>query len=62
MPSRDRIGELPSHGTLAVYCQTGRRAARAVSLLEREGYRAVLVADEFENWSREEEAATAAMQ
>ena len=42
-----RLEELPHDQPLVVYCLTGGRAAAAVSLLERNGYRAAAVNDLF---------------
>ncbi len=39
----DRLDELPRDGRLLVSCASGRRASRAASLLEREGFEVVVV-------------------
>ena len=45
-----RLAELPNDQPLVVYCLTGGRAAAAVSLLERHGYRAAAVNDLFAHY------------
>ena len=49
----DRLDEVPIDRTVLVYCATGRRAARAVPLLEREGVEAIVVDDNLAEWNRE---------
>jgi hydroxyacylglutathione hydrolase len=53
---RDRV---PQGGPLLVYCNSGARAAAAVSMLEHLGVDAVLVNDQFANYRRAEQAAGA---
>ncbi|MEZ4423404.1 MAG: rhodanese-like domain-containing protein [Gemmatimonadota bacterium] len=48
---RLREGEVPKDREVLVYCRTGARAAPATALLERDGYRAVYVDDEFAAWA-----------
>ena len=45
-----QLGQLPAKTPLLVYCNSGARAASAVSLLEREGFQAIDVNDEFANY------------
>lgn len=45
-----RLDALPQRSTLLVYCNSGARAAGAVSLLERHGYDAIEVDDRFTNY------------
>jgi hydroxyacylglutathione hydrolase len=45
-----RVDELPSDRPLAVHCESGGRAASAVSLIEKAGRNAVLVDDDFALW------------
>ncbi|MCL4219773.1 MAG: MBL fold metallo-hydrolase [Phycisphaerales bacterium] len=44
----DRLEEVPKGETIYVTCRTGKRSARAVSLLEKHGYKAVNVAGGWE--------------
>lgn len=56
----EHLDEVPDGGTLLVHCASGARAAAATALLERHGYRAILVDDTFSTWrelSRQEAAA-----
>jgi hydroxyacylglutathione hydrolase len=50
---RERLDEIPRKKPVFVHCGTGKRAASAVSLLEREGWRAILVDGRFEEWEAE---------
>ncbi len=45
-----RLAEIPGGQEILVHCATGVRAAAAVSLLEREGYRVVHVRGDFDAW------------
>jgi hydroxyacylglutathione hydrolase len=45
-----QLGQLPAKTPLLVYCNSGARAAAAVSLLEREGFQAIDVNDPFANY------------
>jgi hydroxyacylglutathione hydrolase len=45
-----QLGQLPAKTPLLVYCNSGARAAAAVSLLEREGFQAIDVNDQFANY------------
>jgi hydroxyacylglutathione hydrolase len=47
-----RIADLPKDRPIVVHCLTGGRAAAAVSLLERHGYRAATVNDLFDRYRR----------
>jgi hydroxyacylglutathione hydrolase len=51
---------LPPDASVMVYCNSGARAAAAVSLLERLGYDAVEVNDLFANYRRTEHQSGAA--
>jgi hydroxyacylglutathione hydrolase len=46
-----RLDEVPRTQPLALHCATGARASSAISLLEREGYDAMLVDDTFLTWA-----------
>lgn len=46
-----RLSELPNDVPVLVHCASGARAAHAVALLERHGYRPVTVADHFVKWT-----------
>jgi hydroxyacylglutathione hydrolase len=50
-------GSLPGNKPLLVYCNSGARAAAAVSMLERLGFTAMDVDDHFANYERAEQAA-----
>jgi hydroxyacylglutathione hydrolase len=45
-----QLGQLPAKTPLLVHCNSGARAAAAVSLLEREGFVAIDVDDRFANY------------
>ncbi len=47
-----RLAEVPREREVAVHCETGARAASAVSLLQRAGYRVSLVDDVLARWTR----------
>ena len=47
-----QLGQLPAKTPLLVYCNSGARAAAAVSLLERAGFDAIDVNDQFANYRR----------
>jgi hydroxyacylglutathione hydrolase len=46
-----RLNELPADKMLLVHCATGIRSAAATTLLERYGFAATLVNDDFEHWA-----------
>lgn len=53
-----RRDEVPSGGTLGVYCRTGARAASGASILERLGHNVIYIEGEIESWGAENEMAS----
>jgi len=49
---RSRLAELPKDRPILVNCQAGGRSARAVSLLERQGFRATNLAGGWSAWAK----------
>jgi adenylyltransferase/sulfurtransferase len=51
----DRLGELEPHKekTIIVYCRTGRRSGRAMSLLNEKGFRAFNMIGGMVQWNAE---------
>jgi rhodanese-related sulfurtransferase len=45
-----RLGELPIHGDIVVYCAGGVRSSLAVSILERHGIAAANLRGGFDSW------------